>query len=385
VTAPLLALLIATSGGAGVGETHAMQRSFGPGRCGPIEPAYVTTATATGGQPFPLASAEIAQMGIIMAESSQSDSAMILWSGGTAASAQDGFVVPVDRSVRRLTFSITFDGTGGRVEIVTPDGAVVPAGAGPGDTILNCGRILSIDAPVTGDWRVTPAPSSRFWMSVVARSERDLLTAEFVRRGGRPDHEGLFRISGSPIAGRPAMLRIALSNPEEGLPVFELISLQGRRIQRVALERVGDDEFVGEIELPRVAFRVGVSGTDPDGLRYQRVTGRSFHAASVEVVPPVLDEVQAGADTPIGFILRNYGERARYRVIATVGGEVLTRVEPPALDLALNGEQRVTVWLPARTIAAAGTSLELLVVAASEDQDRSSANSALLRLGIVTR
>jgi hypothetical protein len=232
---------------------------------------------------------------------------------------------------------------------------------------------------------VTPAPSSRFWISVHARSERDLLTAEFVRRGGRPGHEGLFRISGSPIAGRPAMLRIALSEPEERLPVFELISAQGRPIQRVALERVGDDEFIDEIELPNVPFRVGVSGTDPDGVRYQRVIGRLFHAESVEVVPPVLDEVNAGADTPVEFILRNYGARARYRMTVTVGAEVLIRVEPPVLDLATDSEQRVTVWLPARTIAAAGTSLDLLVVAASEDQNQSSANSAFLRLDIVKR
>jgi hypothetical protein len=43
----------------------------------------------------------------------------------------------------------------------------------------------------------------------------------------------------------------------------------------------------------------------------------------------------------------------------------------------------VTVSLPARTIAAAGASLELLVVASSEDQNRPSWNSAFLRLGIV--
>ena len=366
---------------AGAVEPRTTQRSFGPGRCGPIDPAYVRTATETGGQPFPLAPSEIAQMGVVMAESSRSDSAMLLWAGGTAADAQAGFVVPVDRSVRRLTFSITFDGTGGSAEIVKPDGAVVQAGAA--DTILNCGRILSVDAPEAGDWRVTPAPSSRFWMTVHARSDRDLLTAEFVRRAGRPGHEGLFRINGSPIAGQPGILRIALSGPEEQPPVFELFSAQGRSIEHVPLDQVGDEEFVGEIALPSMPFRVGISGTDADGGRYQRVDRRLFRAESVEVVPPILEEVRAGSDAPIGFILRNYGELARYRLTATVGAEVLTRVEPPAVDLAADTEQRVTVWLPARTIAAAGTSLELLLVASSEDMNQSSTNSALLRLAVV--
>ncbi len=322
-------------------------------------------------------------MGVFMAESSRSDSAMILWAGGTAADAQAGFVVPVDQSAKRLTFSITFDGTGGSAEIVTPNGAEVRAGAVSGDAILNCGRILSIDAPEAGAWRVTLAPSSRFWMAVHARSDRHLLTAEFVRAGGRPGHEGLFRINGSPIAGRPATLRIALSEPEEQVPVFELFSAQGRSIQRVTLERVADDEFVGEIELPKVPFRVGVRGPDADGDRYQRMSGRMFRGEPIEVLPPAVAEVSAGADRPLAFIVRNYGGPARYRLTATVGGQVLPRVEPPALDLAPESEQRVVVWLPAQTIATAGTRLELLLVASSEDSDQSSTNSAILRLDIV--
>ena len=380
----LLAALIVATLPAAI-ESRATQRSFGPGRCGPIDPTYVRIATETGGQIFPLAPSETAQLGAFMAEASRSDSAMILWAGGTAADTAGGFAVPVDASVSRLTLAITFDGTGGSTEVVKPDGTLVRAGASPGDAVLNCGRFLSVDAPEAGDWRVTPTPSSRFWLVAHARSDRDSLTAEFVRRGGRPGHEGLFPINGSPIAGRLATLRVAWSEPAGRMPVFELFSAQGRAIQRVTLDRVGDEEFVGEIDLPSSPFRVGVSGTTAEGLRYQRVTGRMFRPESVEVVPPGLDEINAGADTPIAFIVRNYGGQVRYRVTATVGGEVLTRVEPPMLDFANAGEQRVTVWLPAQTIAAAGTNLQLLVVAESEGGNQLSWNSAFLRLGILKR
>jgi len=102
-------------------------------------------------------------------------------------------------------------------------------------------------------------------------------------------------------------------------------------------------------------------------------------------VPPGLDEVNAGADTPIAFTVRNYGGRVRYRMTATtVGAQFLTGIAPSVLDFATNGEQRVTVLVPARTIAAAG-SIELMVVAESEDKNRRSWNSAILRLGIVKR
>ena len=93
-------------------------------------------------------------------------------------------------------------------------------------------------------------------------------------------------------------------------------------------------------------------------------------------------EITGGADRAVSFTVSNYGGPARYRVVATVGGDVLARVEPPAIDLAANGEQRVTVWLPASTIAAAGTSLELLVVVSSDDPSQPSENGAVLRLTV---
>ena len=222
----LAVLFAATISGAA--ESRTTQRSFGPGRCGPIDPTYVRMTTETGGQLSILAPSEVAQMGAIIAETSRSDSATILSAGGTAADGEGGFVVPVDTSVRRLTLSLMFDGTGGSAEIVRPDGEVVRAGADAGDAILNCGRILSVDAPAAGDWRVRPTPSSRFWLVAHARSAREVRSAEVGRRGGRPGHEGLFRIAGAPIAGRPAMLRVRLSEPEERRPVFELFSAKGR-------------------------------------------------------------------------------------------------------------------------------------------------------------
>jgi hypothetical protein len=108
-----------------------------------------------------------------------------------------------------------------------------------------------------------------------------------------------------------------------------------------------------------------------------------FRGETMEVLPPAVGEVSVGSDRPLGFTVRNYGGPAHYRLTATVGGQVLTRIEPPAVDLAPDAEQRVVVWLPAQTIATAGTRLELLLVASSEDPDQSSTNSAILRLDIV--
>jgi hypothetical protein len=361
------------------------QRSYGPGVCGPIDPTYVRVATETGGQPFPMAPTEIAKTAVVMSESSRSDASMLLWASGTTADANGGLAVPVDTSVTRVMFTVTFDGKGGRAAIVAPDGSIIEPGAAAGDAILNCGRVLSIDAPAAGVWRVRPSPTERFWVVVHGRSERDRPSATFVHAGGRPGHDGLFPIHGMPIAGRPAMLRVRLSEPEWKSPSFLLISSQGREIQRLALDRLDADEFAGELTLPAVPFRVAVAGTDEHGAPYQRLHRGLFRAESVEVVPSSQDELKAGEDAALAFIVRNHGPRARYRIVVTVGAEMMKRVEPPLVELDPDTEQPITVRLPAATIDAAGTSLELVVVASRDDQASASfsANSAIQRLTVV--
>ena len=359
------------------------QRSYGPGVCGPLDLTHVRNATATGGQPFPMSPSEIAKMGIIIAESSRSDAAMILWASGTSGDAEGGFTVPIDSSIQRATFSVTFDGQGGSVEIAAPDGSVIPPKGKSEDLLLNCGRILSVDTPATGEWRVTPRPTGRFWVVVQGRSDRDLISADFVKAAGRPGHDGLFQINGMPIAGRPAILRVRLSEPAIRIPDFVLLSSQGRPIQRVQLDRVEASEYVGEIDLPTLLFRVAITGTDERGVSYQRLDAKLMRGESVEVLPSSVDTIKAGEDTALVFIVKNHGARARYRITATAGGKVLKRVEPDLVEIDRNGEQRVNVWLPAAKIAAVGHSIELFVVAAGEGPAESSVNSAFQRVNVV--
>jgi hypothetical protein len=104
---------------------------------------------------------------------------------------------------------------------------------------------------------------------------------------------------------------------------------------------------------------------------------------SVEVLPSSIGTVKAGEDVALVFTIKNHGAPARYRITATVGGEVLKRVAPRIAEIDRNGEQRVNVWLPAATTAAIGTTLELLVVASGEGPAESSANSVLQLVNVV--
>jgi hypothetical protein len=281
-----------------------------------------------------------------------------------------------------MTFSATFDSTGGSTVVASPDGVVVQQRAGTQDTVMSCGRILSVDAPTAGAWRVTLKPSERFWLVVHARSALDLLSADFVRPGGRPGHEGLFPIEGQPIAGRPARLRLQLSEGDVEAPAFTLLSRQGQSLGRIDLAPIDDREFAGAIALATVGFRVALTGVDGSGVAVQRVHARLFRAEHIEVVSGSAVTAPVGREMALPFTVRNLGQAGRFRVTALADGQLVTRVEPEMLEIAAGAEGRVTVFLPAPQAADVGKAIEVRVVASLEDSTEMHYNSGVQRVTV---
>jgi len=365
-------------------------RKFGPGECGPVDPTYIQLATETGGQPFFLNPSEVAKAFHFVRESSGSRDETLLWAMGTFASdSPQEFVVPVDSTVRRVTFSMSVDISGSDFTVIDPAGSMVAASDNRTDiTVLNCGRIVTVDTPAAGAWRLRAAGVGRFWVTTHARTELSIVTAEFVRPGGRPGHEGLFRIHGQPLAGAPATLRAVVSREHVASASFDLVSQHGQVIQEVRLkpEATDDsDEFVATFDLPGKPFRVRVTGADTAGHRYQRVFHTLFHAETVEVVPPnPVDDVAPGASLAIPFTIRNGGAATTFRVVAADGGRMITRCEPSTLALEPGTAAVVTVWIAVPADAAPGTGTDVTVTATSESAPRTS-NGATFHVSVAAR
>src|SRR5439155_7412405 len=116
-----------------------------------------------------------------------------------AGSAHE-FAVPIDSTIRRVTFSLSVDTSGSDLTVIDPAGtSVAVADHRIEITVLNCGRIVTVDGPAAGIWRLRTSGIGRFWLTAFGRSDLSLTSAEFVQQGGRPGHEGLFRISGQPL------------------------------------------------------------------------------------------------------------------------------------------------------------------------------------------
>ena len=128
---------------------------------------------------------------------------------------------------------------------------------------MNCGRIVTVISPEAGKWRAEITGTGRFWMEAQAQSDIYFVAVEFVKKGGRPGHEGLFRIQGQPLAGtrNPSGLSLRQRNQDHRV-------LSGYRTgpdhPEAADAAVNSDreflEFVGSVDLPSVPFRVAVKG-----------------------------------------------------------------------------------------------------------------------------
>jgi hypothetical protein len=312
---------------------------YGPGVCGPIDPVYVRTATETGGQPFPLSTAEVVQSSRIMQTSLFPET--ILWA---SASTERSYSIPVDSSVTRMMVSGTFDGTGGSLSLMGPDGAITRQGDRIEDTPLNCGRIITVDAPASGNWQLRVTPTGRFWLQVIAKSDLSM-SSDFVERDSASDSDAFVKIQGRPIAGRPATLRVRLSSSVRNAS-FQLVALDARPIQAVELQSSNNREFSGAIELPAEPFRVAITGVDESAAPVRRVSRGLSYGEAIEVVPAAGERtVSPGSEVPVTFTIRNHGAATRLRLVATDRRGKIVPVEPATLELGGAAEGSATVRL----------------------------------------
>jgi len=362
-------------------------KRFGPDACGPADPGYIRVANETGGQPMFLQASEAAKAFHFVRESTRNNMGTVFWAIGTFDGKEQTFEIPVDSVTQRITFSFSADTKGSKLTLSQPSrGAIVEATASTEITDLNCGRIVTLSTPEAGPWRAAVIGTGRFWLQAQAQSDLYFISAEFVRKGGRPAHEGLFKIAGQPLAGIPATLRVSLSAKEAKSTSFRLVTERGDTIQEVRMRADGTDreflEFLGTLELPKDSFRVAVSGRDTKGRSFQRFFPALFHAATVEVLPErVLDELTAGGTTPFTFTLRNVGAPGTFKITVTDGHQFVSQVVPRELSLGAgeSGSVRVQLTVPAGTAPGIGDDV---VVVATSSAGSAASNSCVVHFSV---
>jgi hypothetical protein len=345
-------------------------RPFTPGTCGRVDPSYIRIAEQTGGQPMFLQPSEMAAAGHLMRETTLNDTDAILYATAHLAGQSRGYAIPIDSAVKRVTFSLSFDAPGTTMTLLRPSGAAVTSGEGGVEVSeWTCGRIVTIGSPEKGNWRVQLSGAGRFWLRVTAQGDLYILSVEFVQLGGRPGHEGYFRIPGQPLANRPQTLQATVSGALQSAE-FRLVSVDGEEIQPVGMKEEGSDpedhEYFGTLTLPQQPFRVAVSGRDGNGLSFQRMYLTQFRGTTIEIAPSNnFEDLRAGATTTLTFGVRNYGEAGSFRFLAADSRGAIIPTQPAEVALAsgASAQVRLDVTVPPGT--APGTGITVTITATS--------------------
>jgi hypothetical protein len=323
----------------------------------------------------------------LVRETTRNNVSTVLWATGSLEGQSQTVQVPVDSTSRRITFAFSSATEGSSIKIVPPSGtAIGPASANIEITELRCGQIVTVVSPETGIWRIELTGKGKFWAEAQVQSEIHFIRAEFVREGGRPGHEGFFRIDGQPVAGKPAMIRASISAEGTTNTEFYLASERGEIIQRLQMRSIdaAGEEFFGMVDLPNEPFRVAVTGIDGNGKQYQRFYASLFRAESLEVSwNRSFDELQAGSTRQAQFTIRNAGGNGTFKVTAVDAHHFAVKVEPAELTLASG--QSGTVLINLSVPAGAQPTGDDVVVVATSTAGPTRSNSSVAHFLIVQR
>jgi von Willebrand factor A domain-containing protein 7 len=320
-------------------------------------------------------------------ESSRQNVATIIWTTSTLSGKVQSIDIPVDSVTQRITFAFSVDTKGSQLVLRHPSGRPVGQGSSrTEDTELNCGRILTVTKPDAGIWHAELSGTGTFWLEALAQSDIYFISAEFVREGGRPGHEGLFRIQGQPLIGSPGTLRASLSATSTGTAEFYLVNERGEILRKLRMKKENSDreflEYLGSVDPPAMPFRLAVLGRDLAGKQYQRFFAPLFHAESVEVSSKLdFDELSAASTNEAAFAVRNLGPARKFKVTVTDTRRLVSRVDPRELSLRPNQSGIVHVSLTVPPATTSGIGDDLVVVAASLVAPATS-NSSVVHLSV---
>ncbi|HEX4602380.1 MAG TPA: hypothetical protein VH724_00155 [Candidatus Angelobacter sp.] len=363
------------------------------GSCSPIDPGYISTAAATGGQVFFLDRfSETGAIFPLVTSQIGGPQVNIVHDVGTLSTSRE-VLFPVDTLVTSLTVSTSLDSVSS-ITLTRPDGTVVSA-ADPGVTITSLfrGSIFQITNPSVGNWDLHVAGSGNYSVDVRGKGSRDLIrqlpnlsSFNFVILTGRIAHEGYFPIPGQPVVGDTQTV-VARVNGNTSNINFTLVSETGGLLQPLTLTQ-GDpnampDDFVGTAALPTQPFRVLAVGKDGSGATFQRTLSVLFRPETVRVTPTTFlsDGLPQGVATSLVFAVQNLGAADTFTMSANDGAFFVSSVSPSSLTLPAGGTGNVTVNLFVPLSAASGTNDSVTLLATSTT-DSNINNSAVQTLEV---
>jgi len=234
----------------------------------PIDPTYLNLSESTGGQLFLFQKGEAAHSAPVMS-ASYTHPATVLRLVGNLNGTRD-LEFPVDRSIESLLVLASLQ-CRKEILLLRPSGWELTASNSAESVDLAAGRILRVDQPEAGKWRVRLAGMGLFVLSILAKTELRLTEVGFSANDDAA--ESVEPLSRSPHAflGAPQTLQLRLSGGISNLNV-RLLDAAGRTLSSPdAPEKTAEGLYRTNIVLQHERFRILVTGEDSAAGPFQRM------------------------------------------------------------------------------------------------------------------
>jgi hypothetical protein len=244
-----------------------------PGRA--VDSAYLNISESTGGQLFLFQKNEVAHASVVM-NAGYTHPATVLRSIGNLNGTRD-MEFAIESGVESLLLLASLQ-CRNSILLYRPDGSELTERYSAQNIDLQAGRIMRIDHPEPGPWRVHLAGRGLFVLSVLAKADNTLDAVSFSStRDASNGDERAIRIK-NPLLGVQQNLEIRVTGQVSDLKL-QLVNATGDRLsETVPLDPAGDGLYVARLTPQTERFRVLVTGTDRNAWPFQRMFPVLFKA-----------------------------------------------------------------------------------------------------------
>ncbi|XP_076849339.1 von Willebrand factor A domain-containing protein 7 isoform X3 [Brachyhypopomus gauderio] len=300
-------------------DRFALYSTLSPDRFTP----YSSLASVSGGMTIFTTNKDIHKASAVVEDSTTSRKVTLFHVESEADSA---FTFTVDRAVRTAMLQVSGNIT--QCVIISPTGAhqALLSTAGPLAELEQSEglyRIFLLPPLQPGQWRLTVATQGPVTFSVLGESMLEFLYHFALEVNDT--HPGLRRMQGSPVAGVPAFLVVAVIGMSRSDDVtfshVTLLGTNGQSLQQVLLNSSSSiwsgEELVGRVDsVPRIPFSVRLSGKDGKGNDLERVSTETVQPTHVQILVRSAPPLWAGHRTAVFFEVFNHGPARHFTVTA---------------------------------------------------------------------
>ncbi|XP_042599631.1 von Willebrand factor A domain-containing protein 7 [Cyprinus carpio] len=360
------------------------RESLSPGRFS----LYSSLSSLSGGMTIFTTKTDIRNVSAIVEDTTTSSKVTLLHAESESKSSNS---FRVDKAVTKVMLHITGQLT--HCELVSPSGVQqsLPGTDNPLavlESSKGLNRISLLPPLEIGIWQLTVKTIGPMTFNVLGDSSLDFLY--YFAREANETHPGLRKLEGSPIAGVPVFLVVAVTgmspNEEASFSHVTLLGPNRESLQKVLLNSTSshwsEEELVGYMDsVPRMPFSMRLCGMDRRGNLLERVSTEMIQPTHVQIQVHSVPQLLPGHSSTVLFEIFNHGPSRHFKFSAKDDQGYLSHPDQQRLFISARGSVKREVELRTPHTAQAGTAITLTLIVHAEDLPDS--NYAVVHLAVI--